>query len=105
MDTIKRSFRTATYWDFFTFEFRRQAAGHFDIYCIEHPEPAPGAEFGTGHIAPDGKVDVPPRVQPRTLDRALVIATVWAERYSHYCRTGVFSTSHDRFSMQQPTDR
>lgn len=105
MDTIKRSFRTAKYSDFFTFEFRRQAGGHIDIYCVEHPEPAPGAVLPAVHLAIDGKIDVPQGGQPRALDRALVIATVWAERYSHYCRTGVFSTSHDRFSMQQPTDR
>jgi len=85
MRALTRRFRAAGYGgDSFTFEFRRQPGGHYDIHCTQHPERPLGIETRRCHLDPaTGKVDVASGREPRSVDRALSIAAVWAESFSH----------------------
>lgn len=90
MHNVMRRFRTERHGDLFAFEFRQQHDGHFDIFCFEHPTTPLDTSVSRCHIYPTGEVCVRAGREPLTLDRAIAIATVWAEGYSHYCRTGRF---------------
>lgn len=88
MKTITKRFKQRPTGDRYTIEFRLQAGGTYDMFCTKHPHNPFSTDVNDCHLWPSNKVCVARGREPRTLDRAMAIASYWMEYYSSYIRTG-----------------
>ena len=85
--------------DEYTIEYRWQSAGFYKIFAPSCPDDPLGSGPGTHHRYESGEICVAAGREPRTLDRAVAIASLWMKRYSRYIRTGCFDNSGTRVDV------
>ena len=85
--------------DEYTIEYCWQAAGHFKIFAPSCPSDPNGKGPSTHHRYESGEICVAAGCEPRTLDRAVALASHWMKRYSQYIRTGSFDNSGSRVDV------
>ena len=96
--TTKR-YRETTTGDRYTIEYRKQSNGTYKIFCSEHPYNRHDTSVHQCHLYSSDEVCVAPGKEPRTLDRAKAIATIWIQGYSQYIRTGKFPATGGRVNV------
>ncbi len=85
--------------DEYTIEYRWQSAGYYKIFATLCPDDPHGGAPSTHHRYDGGQICVAVGREPRTLDRAVAIASLWMKRYSQYIRTGRFEDSGGRVNV------
>src|SRR6266851_2504713 len=85
--------------DEYTIEYQQQSNGRFKIFAPSCPSDPNGNGPGTHHRYESGEICVAAGKEPRTLDNAKAIASVWMKRYSQYIRTGSFDNSGTRVDV------
>ncbi|MBI2806067.1 MAG: hypothetical protein HYX68_13890 [Planctomycetes bacterium] len=78
--------------DEYTIEYR-PVGSYLKIVAVGCPGDPYGNDSQTHHRYDSGEICVKPGYEPRTLDRAKAIASLWMKRYSRYIRTGRFDNS------------
>lgn len=91
-------FRETNTGDQYQLEFEWED-GHYVIYCHTHPDNPYSDSVADCHLYSDGRVCVAAGREPRTVDKAVAIASVWATGYSQYVRTGRFGRTGGRVSV------
>jgi len=85
--------------DNFSFEFTLLTAGYYQIRALRYPVDPRNGGPAVNHLYDDGKICVAVGREPRTLERAIAIATLWAYRYSDYVRTGTFNNRGGKMNV------
>ena len=85
--------------DDYTIEYREQSNGTIKIVAVECPDDPHGNGPSTHHRYDSGEICVKEGKEPRTLDQAKAIASLWMKRYSQYVRTGSFDSSGGRIDV------
>lgn len=98
MSTVTKRFRIDGIDDY-TMEFRLQPGGFFKLFAPSCPPDPHGGGASTHHRYDSGEICVTAGREPRTLERAIAIASLWMKRYSQYIRTGRFDNSRARVDV------
>lgn len=85
---VKRQRYRVDDWANFQLEFRRESDDTYSIWCLERPENRYGGTVRDHHLYDSGQVCVSAGREPDTLDRAIAIAHVFMNSFSHWCKTG-----------------
>ena len=83
----------------FVIDYVEQSDGTFKIYAPICPRDPHGNDSNTHHRYASGEICVAAGCEPDTLDRAEAIAKYWAEKYSAYVTTGIFSDTGGKVSV------
>jgi hypothetical protein len=98
MSTITKRYRIDGVDDY-TIEYRLQSNGTYAIVATScPPDPYDGGP-SVHHRYSGGAICVATGREPRTLDRAVAITSLWMKRYSQYIRTGTFDNSGTRVNV------
>lgn len=97
MATVTKHFRVDGRDDY-TIEFR-ESSGKLKIFAVDCPDDPHGNGPSTHHRYDSGEICVKEGKEPRTLDQAKAIASLWMKRYSQYVRTGSFDSSGGRIDV------
>ena len=73
--------------DRYTIELRPQSDGAITMLVLEYPAAPWGESAHETHLNSNGSIDVAPRNEPRTMERAQAIAKAWCEAWSTRLRT------------------
>lgn len=92
-------YRETVHGDLYTIEYRKQSKGTYKIFCSDHPYNSQSTSVHKCHLYSSGEVCITAGREPRTLDRAKAIATLWMHGYSQYIRTGTFPAGKSRVNV------
>lgn len=85
--------------DTYQIDYRTQSDGTIKLYCPLHPHDPHGKGSPEHHLYDSTEICVAKGKEPRTLDRAKAIATLWMEGFSKYVRTGSFPQGGGRVKV------
>lgn len=85
--------------DEYTIEYQQQPNGNFKLFAPSCPSDPHRAGPSTHHRYESGEICVAAGKEPKTLDQAKAVASLWMKRYSQYIRTGTFDNSGGRVDV------
>lgn len=85
--------------DLYQMDYRPHDEGFLKMYCLLHPHDPHKKGSPEHHMYDSGEICVAKGKEPRTLDRAKAIATLWMEGFSKYVRTGSFPQGGGRVKV------